>query len=123
VIRIPIKRSPWWASLLVLFGATASRSYIQIDSDTITVRFGWYRIMVSRSEIESVNEDRWPWYGGLGWRTDFRRKLALVGAYSPVVRFHLHTPQRARVLGIPVRFEDLYVSVDSPEVLRSALST
>jgi len=120
--RIPIKRAPWMAPLLVLFTATASRSYVQIGPDTLITRFGWHQLSIPRAQIESVSDDRWPWYGGLGWRTDFRRKLALVGAYAPIVRIHLTEPHRSRLLGIPIRFTDLYISVDSPEALRAALA-
>jgi hypothetical protein len=108
--------------LLLLFGATASRSYVQIDPDTLTARFGWYRLVIPRSRIESANEDRWPWYGGLGWRTNFRSVLGLIGAYSPVVKINLTEPARSRLLGIPIRITDIYVSVESPSTLRAALS-
>lgn len=120
--RIPIKRAPWMVPLLLLFSATAGRSYLQVGPDTLTARFGWYRLVIPLSHIESVSEDRWPWYGGLGWRTNFRSVLGLIGAYSPVVKIHLNTPSRSRLLGIPIRITDLYVSVESPGTLRAALS-
>ncbi|HUG15386.1 MAG TPA: hypothetical protein VMM78_10240 [Thermomicrobiales bacterium] len=120
--RIPIKRVTWAIPVLALFGATASRSYIQIDPDTVTVRFGWYRIVIPREHIASADVDTWPWFGGYGWRTDFRRKLGLIGALDPIVRIHLAEPRRARLLGIPIRYQELYVSVDSPGALLAALS-
>lgn len=120
--RIPVKRASWLAPLLLLFGATASRSYMEVDWEKVTVRLGWYRVVVPREDVIGVTEDRWPWYGGLGWRADFRSRLALVAAYSPVVRLDLARPQRARLLGIPIRFDRLYVSVESPDLVRAALS-
>lgn len=119
--RLPLKRSPWLVPIFWLFGATAARSYIEVTPDTLFVRFGFYRITIPRDQIESVSGERWPWYGGLGWRTDFRRRLALVGALHPIVRIHLVEPRRARLMGLPIRFQDLYVSVDSPDVLQAAL--
>jgi hypothetical protein len=109
--------------VLAPFGATASRSYIQIDPDTVTVRLGWYRIVIPREEITLVDEDTWPWFGGYGWRTDFRRRIGLIGALSPIVMFRLSKPRRARLLVIPINYEELYVSVDDPEALRAALAS
>jgi hypothetical protein len=121
VTRIPIKRVPWSIPVLMIFGATQSRSYIQIDPDTVTVRLGWYRVVLRRDEIEYVDEDTFPWFGGYGWRTDFRRRLGFIGALSPIVMFRLSEPRRARLLVIPITYRELYVSVDSPEALRAAM--
>lgn len=121
VTRIPIKRVPWSFPMLMLFGATASRAYVQIDPDTVTVRLGWYRVVLHREEIEHVDEDTFPWFGGYGWRTDFRRRLGFIGALSPIVMFRLSEPRRARLLVIPITYHELYVSVDSPQALLAAL--
>lgn len=120
--RIPIKRVPWATPVLALFGATSARSYVDIAPDTVTVRFGWYRVELPREQIVSVEVDTWPWFGGYGWRTDFRKKLGLIGAMEPIVRFDLSAPRRARLLLIPISYHALYVSIDNPDALRAAFA-
>jgi hypothetical protein len=37
----PIRRSPWWVLLLLLFGATPGRSHVELADDRLVARFGW----------------------------------------------------------------------------------
>jgi hypothetical protein len=121
-IRFPIKRSPFWRPLLVLFGATASRSYIDIGPETITTRFGWHRLTIPRERVVAVEPATWPLLGGIGWRSDLRRTIGLIGAQSPVVRFELDPPVPVRLLRIPSRLRWLYVSVEHPDLVRAAVA-
>jgi hypothetical protein len=121
VTRLPIKRSAWWAPLLWLFGATRNQSYIQIEQDVVAVRFGWYRLVIPREQIVSAEAAHWPILGGIGWRTNFRGTIGLIGAYAPVIHLRIAPAERVRLLRIPVRLTDLYISVDQPDAVRAAL--
>ena len=118
--RFPIKRSPWWRFLLGLFGVTTARAYLQLDGERLVVRFGWYRLELPRAQIAAVEEGRWPWWGGIGWRISAGR-LGLIGATAPVVYIRLARPHRTRLLGIPLQLRELWVSVDDPAAVRAAL--
>lgn len=111
--RFAIKRGAW-KPLLAVLGGTAARSWVDLDDDGITARFGWYRLAIPWGNIESVEAASWPWYGGVGWRSDLRHTIGLIGAYQPVVRIRLSTPQPAHLLRIPIRLTDLYISLDDP---------
>ena len=119
--RFAIKRSPWWRPLLALFGATAERAYLEVDRERLVARFGWYRLEVPRAEVAAVEPARWRWWGGIGWRSDLRGSLGLIGATAPVLRLRLARPHPTRLLGIPFRLRELYVSVDDPAGVRAAL--
>ena len=118
--RFPIKRSPWWRPLLFLFGATAARSYLEVDRERLVARFSWYRLELTRAQIVAVEPGRWPWWGGIGWRMS-RGRLGLIGATAPVLCVRLASPHRTRLLGIPLNLRELYVSVDDPAAVRAAL--
>lgn len=40
-MRFPILRARWAVPLLVLLGATAGRSYVELTGDRLVARFGW----------------------------------------------------------------------------------
>ncbi len=119
--RYPIKRSPIWGPLLRVMGASDSRSFLDIRSDVVIAQFGWKRIEIPRANIISVKRSNWPWWGGIGWRSDLRHSIGLIGALSPILLIRLK-PQHASILGIPTKLTDLYLSVDDPEPIIQELS-
>lgn len=119
--RYPIRRSPFWAWALLIIGATETRSFVEIDSQTLVAQFGWKRIEISRSDVLGAERSNWPWWGGIGWRSDLRHSIGLIGALSPIVHIHLR-PQPITMLGIPHKLTDLYLSVEDPSAVVSELS-
>ncbi|MGA7670211.1 MAG: hypothetical protein WBW04_07300 [Nitrolancea sp.] len=120
--RYPIKRSPVWAWALLVIGATESSSYVDIGPDEIVAQFGWKRIVVPRTDVDYAERSAWPWWGGIGWRSDLRHSIGLIGALSPILRIHTK-PRRTSLLGIPVTLTDLYLSVEDPEAAVRELSS
>lgn len=120
--RYRIKRSRFWAPALMLIGATEDRSFLDIDEVRIVAQLGWKRIEIPRSDVEFAEPSSWPWWGGIGWRTDLRHSIGLIGALSPIVRIH-HRPLRTTILGIPITMTDLYLSVDDSAAVARELSS
>jgi hypothetical protein len=120
--RFPIKRSAFWRPILTLFGAIDRWSYIEITPDVMRVRYSWYYLTIPRERIVAVDEQRWRMLWGIGWRSDLRRRVALIGAQEPVLRFEIEPPMRVHLLRIPIRMEELYVSVEQPDPIRVALA-
>lgn len=114
--RYAIRRSPFWAWALLIIGATEDRSYVDIDPQRLVAQFGWKRIEVSRSDVLGAERSKWPWWGGIGWRSDLRHSIGLIGALSPIVRVHVR-PQPITMLGIPHKLTDLYLSVENPDAV------
>jgi hypothetical protein len=119
--RFAIKRSPLWRPLLGLFGATAASSWVEVEPDRLRARFGFYRLEIPRAEIAGAEPATWPFVAGIGWRGNFVSTLGLIGATSPVVRVRLRQKQRGRLLGLPLRFDNLYLSLEDPEGFIRAL--
>ncbi len=119
--RYPIKRSASWSWALLLIGATEARSFLDIGPDTVVAQFGWKRIEIPRHDIVSAERSNWPWWGGIGWRSDLRHSIGLIGALSPIVRIHIK-PRPVTLLGIPHHLTDLYLSVEEPEPIVRELS-
>lgn len=121
--RFHIQVSPWVKPLLVLFTATGARLWVELTEDGISVRFGWYTTTVPYALVKSGRRSRWPWYSGLGWRTNFRSVLGLIGAYDGIVEINLEPPHRTSLLGIGFDMQQLYVSLEEPEQFLRALES
>lgn len=114
-MRTSIHRSNWVKPLLWLFGGTEDRSYVEIEGDTLHVRFGFlFNERVPLDKITSVEREHWPIIAGLGWRTNLIDSIAVVGSYSNVVRLGL-SPRVPMWLVRRMNVESLYVSVDDPD--------
>jgi hypothetical protein len=58
---------------------------------------------------------------GIGWHTDFVRRLVVNGSLGGMVEIQFDSPQAYRLLGIPGRCTRLRLSLDDPEAFISAL--
>ena len=111
--RFPMRLDPWWRPLLLIGGATSSNSYVELSEDAVTVRFGWlFRRTLPRSDIEGAVRTRWPLWHSVGWRTNFRGLIGLIGSYQGVVEIRLRTPRR--VWGL-FTLRRLAVSLEEPQ--------
>ena len=122
VQRFPILISPLWRPLLWPFGATADRAYVDIEDGEIHVRFG--RLFEHRfpvDEVEGVGPAHWPLWAGVGWRTNFRGTVGLIGTYVSIVEVRFKETQRVRML-LPVPCKRLVLSVEEPREFIAALS-
>ncbi len=119
--RFSISVIPWTRPLLVLFTATASRSWVELGAHGIDIRFGWYTSTVPYGSVKAGRSAHWPWYAGLGWRTNFRSVIGLIGAYHGVVEIELDPPHHTRLLGIGMNLRQLYISLDEQERFLRAL--
>jgi len=119
-MRFNILVSPLWRPFLVPFGATADRSYAELDGGDLVVRFGWFSHRFPLSEIEGASPSHWSILAGIGWRTNFRDTIGLIGTYVNVVEVRFKRPQPARML-LPVKCKRLYISIEEPRDFIGAL--
>ncbi len=113
--RYAIKREGWVTPLLVLFTATASRSWVELGDQGLRVRFGWHETSVPYAAITGGRRAHWPWYAGLGWRSNLRSIIGLIGSYDGVVEITLDPRQKIRLLCIPFRVRELYFSLEDAD--------
>ena len=120
-MRFPILISPLWRPLLLPFGATADRSFAEIQDGHLHVRFGLlFQHRFPLDQVEGASLAHWPLWAGIGWRTNFRGTVGLVGTYVNTVEVRFKEPQRVRLL-VPIRCRRLYLSVDDPRGFIAAL--
>jgi hypothetical protein len=121
VTVIPIKRTRPYTWILMIVGATADFSDIRVDDRRVRVRMGiGFRAKFERANVRSVEPYRSCLSVGVhGWNG----RWLVNGAHRPIASVQLVTPARAWVLGFPVRFEQLLVSVTDIAQLRDALLT
>jgi hypothetical protein len=121
VTRFPIGRSPLWRPLLLLFGATACRSYVELAEGRLTARFGWlFRHSFPLSDIEGAARRSWPLLGGIGWRSNLVGVIGLIGSRAGVVEVRFRQRRWLWML-LPLPCNRLAVSLDDPEAFLEAL--
>ena len=120
-MRFAILMSPLWRPLLLPFGGTPERSYAEIEDGELRVRFGWlFDQRFPLSAVEGASPSHWSVWAGIGWRTNFRGTVGLIGTYVNIVEVRFREPQRVRML-LPLTCRRLYVSLEEPREFISAL--
>jgi hypothetical protein len=121
VTRFAIRRGTLWRPLLLLFGATAGRSYVELAEDRLAARFGWlFRHSFPLSDVEGAARTSWPWLGGIGWRSNLVGGIGLIGSRAGVVEIHLRRRRWLWML-LPLPCNRLAVSLEQPEQFLEAL--
>lgn len=112
-MRYQIDRNVFMLPLLAAFGGTESASYLDLSDTELHCKFGFlFDEVIPLSEIESIDaQATWPWYGGIGWRTNMMGAIAIVGSLRNIVCIKLRPGLKARLfLKLPLK--ELYVSLE-----------
>ena len=106
------------SSLLLLPPATA---FVEVGTDAVSVRMGWaFRSAFPRSAVASVSESASrPISRGVH---GFAGRWLVNGSGQGIVDITLAPPQRAYLMGFPIRLRHLLVSVAEPPSLIKSLS-
>ena len=108
-----------WAPAVLVGGATHSNSYVDVTPEAVTFHFGYlFNLTKSRDDIREAKARSWPWWMGIGWRSNLRGLLGLVGSYRNVVEVSFKS--RSRAWGI-LPMNSIAISVEDPEGLIEAL--
>jgi hypothetical protein len=120
-LRFPIRFHPVNAVLMRVVGMSRTRSYVEVDGDVVRVRAGLaFRADIPRASIRAVEPRPYVWsaYGVHGWSG----RWIVNGSGHGVVSLTVDPPAPARVLGLPVRLRELWVSLVEPDRLQAALA-
>ena len=119
--RFPVLiRGRWWP-LLIPFGVTQERAFVQVGERELRVCFGpLFDYRFPLEAVETVAPSRWPLWAGIGPRVDFRGTVAFVGAYENTVEVRFKERQRLRMV-VPLPCERLFLSLEDPEAFIAAL--
>jgi hypothetical protein len=122
VTRFPITFESWYRVLSTILGLPPSSAYIEVTAEQVEVRMGWaFRSRFPRSAVSSASAlDIRPLSRGVH---GFGGRWLVNGAGRDILRVELSPPQRAHVMGIPVRLRELLVSVGNPSVVAAAVTT
>ena len=121
--RFAIKLSAWVRPLFLVMGATPSNAWVSFEEEVLRARLGYYEIVVPTNRIDRVERSHWPWYGGLGVRSNLHNSLALLGTIDNIVLMTLKQPVRATVFRIPIQVTQLYLSMEEPERFMEAVES
>jgi hypothetical protein len=119
--KFPLLLSGRWRVLLIPFGVTQERAFVQVGELELRVCFGpLFDYRFPLEAVETTAPTRWPLWAGIGPRVDFRGMVAFVGAYENAVEVRFKERQRMRML-VPVPCQRLIVSLEDPEAFIAAL--
>jgi hypothetical protein len=120
-MRFPITFDPWYRLLSTVLGLPPSSAYVQVTGEEVEVRMGWaFRSRFRRSDVSSAGAaDIRPLSRGVH---GFGGRWLVNGAGRDILRIELRPPQRAYMMGLPVRLRELLVSVGDVSVLAAALT-
>jgi hypothetical protein len=120
-MRFPITFDPWYRLLSTVLGLPPSSAYVQVTGEEVEVRMGWaFRSRFRRSDVSSAGAaDIRPLSRGVH---GFGGRWLVNGAGRDILRIELRPPQRAYMMGLPVRLRELLVSVGDVSVLAGALT-
>jgi hypothetical protein len=104
------------------FGGTASRSYVDIGAGGLRIKYGLFEMQIAFDEIVSVRPGRWPWWGGLGWRSNLVGRIGLVASYRGIVDIQLRSRRWVVLLVFPLPCRLVTVSLEDPEGFVAAVS-
>lgn len=118
-MRFPIRIDSIWTPFVLVGGATRGNSYVEVEDGEIGLYYGLlFRHKVPLEDVESVGRRQWPFWMGIGWRTNFTDLVGLIGSYDGVVELKLRNRKKYwAVLGAT----RIAVSLEDPEGFIEAL--
>ena len=118
-MRFPIKIDSIWRAPVLIGGAIARNSFVHVTDKRVSFSYGLlFRRSVLKSEIVDAYRREWPWWYGIGWRSDLRGVIGLIGSYQNVVEVKLTS--RSRAWGV-FPCDRIAVSVEDPAGLIAAV--
>jgi hypothetical protein len=97
---------------MLIGGATKQNSYVEVTDGEVSFRYGaLFNRTMPKSEVVDAYTREWPWWYGIGWRSDLRGVIGLVGSYQNVVEVKLAS--RSRAWGV-FPCDRIAVSVEDP---------
>jgi len=110
----------FFGPLLSLLGMGPSFSRVELENDLLRVRMGWaFRARVPVHHITGT-QLRSGLVGGIGVH-GWRGRWLVNGATTGLVAITVDPPDRAWVLGFPVKLRELTLSLEDPDALVAAL--
>ncbi len=118
--RFPIRFGRFNAALMSLFGMNPGNSFVEVDGHEVRVQMGrGFRATIPRSSIVEARRRGYVWWaygvhGGAG-------RWIVNGSGHNIVTVRIEPPVAARVLGVPIRLRELWVSLEDPGQFRAAI--
>jgi hypothetical protein len=117
--RFRFRRDPQLARVSRLFGVTAENAYVEVDEDSVRIRFGPWAIDTPVANIEAAQlTGPYRWWKVAGPPRLSLRDLGITFATTAAegVCLRFHEPVRAFPVG-PLRHRGVTVTVEDPEDL------
>lgn len=114
--RFPIRFEPWYALLSSALLLRPSESYVDVTDGDVSARMGWaFSARFPRASVIAIKRlETKPLSRGVH---GLAGRWLVNGSGSGVVVLELSPTAEARVLGFPVRLDQLLVSVEDPDAL------
>jgi hypothetical protein len=113
-MRFQIRIDSIWRALLLLGGATRDNSHVELTDAGVRFRFGLlFDRLIPYEDVKAVFARSWPLLYGIGWRSNLRGVIGLIGSYHDVVEVRLKKRGPRAWAVFPV--DRVGVSLEEPE--------
>ncbi len=117
--RFPLRLRQPWRTLLLPWGVSAGRGYVEIDGPRLRARFGFFRLSTTLENVERFDvTGPYRWWRAIGYRLSLHDHGATFGSdpqQGVCIRF------RSPVKGALFSHSALTVTVDDPGAFATAL--
>lgn len=119
--RFDIRIDTLWIAPLLLVGATHAKSFVEVGSEEIFLKFGMGEEKIPLSNVDTVAPHEWSLFHGIGHRVGYDG-MGYVGSTDGVVQIKLKSPQSFHLLlGMKIDLGNFYVSLTDPEGFMAAV--
>ena len=120
-----MRLDPVWRPLLLIGGAHPANSYAELEGEALRLHFGvLFHETLQVAELVSAERSNWPIISGIGWRTNFGRRIGLIGSQGGVVRLALSDRREMHLRPFPwaMRIDDIRISMEEPDDFIAAVN-
>jgi hypothetical protein len=113
--------APGIRKILTLLRIDPTKARVTVEPDQVRVRFGWsFQMSFPRDAVTDAGRDKKPFGTGMGVH-GWRGRWVVNGSNDGMVRITFRQPQKARVIGFPVKARELFVSLEDPAGFLAAI--
>jgi len=114
---------PWLLPLLLVVGAGPSTARIAIEHDVLHVKLGWFwfRATIPIRSIVHARRSANAWFS-VGIHTDLMHGWIVNGSPLGMVHLTIEPPADGRFVGLPIRVNNLWLSLEEPDAFVAAVT-
>ncbi len=107
--------------ILSLLGSGPASARVTVEPTQVRIRFGWsFQMTFARDAVIGAGHAQKPFGAGMGVH-GWKGRWVINGSNADIVRLTFRQPERARVIGFPVKPREIFLSLEDPDGFLAAI--